>query len=30
MEKFDVKTLNDNVFETIGKEWILVAARQQR
>lgn len=26
MEKFDVKTLNDNVFETIGKEWILVAA----
>ena len=26
MEKFDVKTLNDNVFETIGKEWILVTA----
>lgn len=26
MEKIDVKTLNDNVFETIGKEWMLVTA----
>lgn len=24
MEKIDVKSLNDNVFETIGKEWLLV------
>lgn len=26
MEKIDVKSLNDNVFETIGKEWLLVTA----
>lgn len=26
MRKFDVKELNDNVFETIGKEWLLVTA----
>ena len=26
MEKIDVTTLNDNVFTTIGKEWMLVAA----
>ena len=26
MKKVDVKTLNDNVFELIGKEWILVTA----
>ena len=26
MKKVDVKPLNDNVFETIGKEWILVTA----
>ena len=24
MEKINVKELNDNVFETIGKEWMLV------
>ena len=26
MEKINVKELNDNVFETIGKEWMLVCA----
>ncbi len=26
MEKTDIKLLNDNVFETIGKEWMLVTA----
>ena len=26
MEKIDVTTLHDNVFTTIGKEWLLVAA----
>ena len=26
MEKIDITTLNDNVFTTIGKEWMLVAA----
>lgn len=26
MEKMDLKTLSDNVFETIGKEWMLVTA----
>lgn len=26
MEKIDVKTLTDNVFSTIGKEWMLVTA----
>lgn len=26
MEKIDVKTLTDNVFETIGKEWMLITA----
>jgi len=26
MEKIDVTTLHDNVFTTIGKEWMLVAA----
>ena len=26
MEKIDVKQLNDNVFETIGKEWLLVCS----
>ncbi len=26
MEKIDVKTLNDNVFDLIGKEWILITA----
>lgn len=26
MEKTNVKELNDNVFETIGKEWMLVCA----
>ena len=26
MEKINVKGLNDNVFETIGKEWMLVCA----
>ncbi len=26
MEKIDIKRLNDNVFELIGKEWILIAA----
>lgn len=29
MKKVDVKTLNDNVFELIGKEWILVTAGQK-
>ncbi len=29
MEKINVKELNDNVFETIGKEWMLVCCRQQ-
>ena len=24
MEKINVKELNDNVFETIGMEWMLV------
>lgn len=26
MKKIDVKTLHDNVFDTIGKEWLLVTA----
>ncbi len=26
MKQIDIKQINDNVFETIGKEWILVAA----
>ena len=26
MEKFDLKTLNDNVFDLIGKEWVLITA----
>ena len=26
MRQIDIKQINDNVFETIGKEWILVAA----
>ena len=26
MERIDVKQLNDNVFETIGKEWLLVCS----
>ncbi len=26
MKKIDIKQLNDNVFETIGKEWMLVTA----
>ncbi len=26
MEKIDVRTLKDNFFETIGKEWLLVTA----
>lgn len=26
MKQIDVKTLNENVFETIGKEWMLVTA----
>lgn len=26
MKKIDLKTLNDNVFETIGKEWMLITA----
>ena len=26
MEKIDVKQLNDNVFETIDKEWLLVCS----
>ncbi len=26
MEKINVKELNDNIFETIGKEWMLVCA----
>ena len=26
MKRIDIKQINDNVFETIGKEWILVAA----
>jgi len=26
MEKIEVKSLNDNVFETIGKEWMLITA----
>lgn len=26
MEKIDVKTLTDNVFDTIGKEWMLITA----
>lgn len=26
MKKIDVKSLNDNVFETIGKEWMLITA----
>ncbi len=29
MEKINVKELNDNVFETIGKEWMLVCAGDQ-
>ena len=29
MEKINVKELNDNVFETIGKEWMLVCAGGQ-
>ena len=24
MERIDMRDLNDNVFETIGKEWMLV------
>ena len=26
MEKIDLKTLNDNVFDLIGKEWVLITA----
>ena len=26
MERIDMRDLNDNVFETIGKEWMLVTA----
>lgn len=26
MEQIDIKTLNDNVFDLIGKEWMLVTA----
>ena len=26
MEKIDIKRLNDNVFDLIGKEWILITA----
>lgn len=26
MKKIDVRTLNDNVFETVGKEWMLITA----
>ena len=26
MEKINVKELNDNIFDTIGKEWMLVCA----
>lgn len=29
MEKIDVKSLNDNVFDLIGKEWMLVTAGTQ-
>ena len=30
MEKIDVTTLHDNVFTTIGKEWMLVAAGNEK
>lgn len=26
MKKIDLRTLNDNVFDTIGKEWMLITA----
>ena len=30
MEKIDIKSLNDNVFQTIGKEWLLVTAGDKK
>ena len=30
MEKIDVKTLNDNVFDLIGKEWVLITSGNKK
>ncbi len=30
MEKIDIKTLNDNVFDLIGKEWVLITSGNKK
>ena len=30
MEKIDIKRLNDNVFDLIGKEWVLITSGNKK